>query len=128
MHRNEFVQKMEQQLVRRRSALHQALSGELSRFNISQDRHVGDSVDAAVDADYGHINANLAEAESQELSLIDAALERIRGGTYGRCDECAKRIPVARLRAIPCAPYCVGCQQSMDRSPDSRANDVFSRR
>ena len=91
MHRNEFVQKMEQQLVRRRLALHQALSGELSRFNISQDRHVGDSVDAAVDADYGHINANLAEAESQELSLIDAALERIRGGTYGRCDECAMK-------------------------------------
>lgn len=115
MHRKEFIQQMKQQLLRRRAALQQALRGELSRFNISEDRHVGDEIDAALDTDYGLINANLAEAESTELGHITAALEKIANGTYGICDECGKRIPVARLRAIPYARYCVSCQSKLDR-------------
>lgn len=115
MHRKEFIQKMQQVLLRRRSALRQSLSGELSQFNISSDRHVGDEIDAALDTDYGLINANLAEVESQELANIDAALERIREGTYGICEGCEKRIPVARLQAIPYARLCVKCQQEQDK-------------
>ncbi len=115
MHRKEFIQKMQQVLLRRRSALRQSLSGELSQFNISADRHVGDEIDAALDTDYGLINANLAEVESQELANIDAALRRIREGTYGTCEGCEKRIPVARLQAIPYARFCVKCQQEQDK-------------
>ncbi len=122
MHRKEFVQKMHQLLLRRRAALRQTLSGELSRFNISSDRQVGDEIDAALDTDYGLINANLAEAESHELVSIDLALEKIREGTYGECEGCGKRIPVARLRAIPFARYCVSCQQERDRSRQSSSS------
>ena len=38
---------------------------------------------------------------------IDAALERIRTGSYGYCVTSGKPIPLARLRAIPWAAECV---------------------
>jgi DnaK suppressor protein len=41
--------------------------------------------------------------------LVDA-LQRLRVGTYGRCDECEDSIPTARLRALPSATTCVRCQ------------------
>ena len=121
MHKKEFVQQMRQILLRRREGLLKTLTGELSQFNVSQDRSVGDSVDAALDTDYGLINANLAEAESHELKEINDALLRIREGAYGICEDCEKRIPVARLRAIPFARYCVNCQQQHDRENFGRS-------
>jgi RNA polymerase-binding protein DksA len=49
-----------------------------------------------------------AEAE-QRLRAIDAAQRRIDDGTYGICESCGKRIPVARLRVRPAATMCVDC-------------------
>ena len=42
---------------------------------------------------------------------IDAALERIAAGTYGRCVHCGSAIPRERLEARPFAASCVSCQQ-----------------
>ena len=115
MSRNDFVAKMKQTLVSRRDAIIRALSGELSQLNISDERGVGDMLDAALDADYGEINANLAEVESRELAKIEHALKLIENGTYGECESCGKRIPQVRLRAVPFATLCVHCQQEAER-------------
>jgi DnaK suppressor protein len=40
-------------------------------------------------------------AERAELAEVDAALERIRQGTYGRCEATGEEISAARLEAIP---------------------------
>jgi DnaK suppressor protein len=40
-------------------------------------------------------------AEENMLGKIDAALERLRTGTYGICEETGQAIPTARLRALP---------------------------
>jgi DnaK suppressor protein len=42
---------------------------------------------------------------------IDAALERIATGTYGRCVHCGSAIPLERLEFRPFAAGCVSCQQ-----------------
>ena len=46
---------------------------------------------------------------------IDHALERINAGTYGLCSPAGRRIPVARLEAIPWADTCVDCKQRVER-------------
>ena len=43
------------------------------------------------------------------LDQIEAALQRIEDGTYGRCEECGEAIPKNRLDAIPYAADCVRC-------------------
>ena len=39
--------------------------------------------------------------EDAELAEVEAALERIRGGTYGVCEVTGRPIAAARLRAVP---------------------------
>ena len=45
----------------------------------------------------------------QQLALVDAAIERIEGGTYGLCTLCRKQIPEERLEVLPWAATCVPC-------------------
>jgi DnaK suppressor protein len=58
--------------------------------------------------------------EKEVLEQIDAALERIVDGSYGRCEACGKSIPKARPDAIPYAALCVKCasqQENAGRKP-----------
>jgi RNA polymerase-binding protein DksA len=57
--------------------------------------------------------SNLAVDESMkaELEKIDAALERMKNGTYGKCANCQKEIPLERLRAYPQAEACLDCKK-----------------
>jgi len=57
---------------------------------------------------------SLMETEEDTLGLIDAALSRIEGGTYGRCTQCDGTIPKARLTAIPYTPVCIKCAEARE--------------
>jgi RNA polymerase-binding transcription factor DksA len=50
---------------------------------------------------------SLLENQSQILEQVRDALLRISDGAYGRCQECGREIPTARLDAIPYTLYCV---------------------
>ena len=47
------------------------------------------------------------------IDEIDAALDRIADGTYGRCAHCGVDIPIERLEVRPFAAGCVACQASV---------------
>jgi DnaK suppressor protein len=48
--------------------------------------------------------------DAQETLVgLDAALARLRDGTYGICERCGNVIPSARLEARPTARRCVAC-------------------
>lgn len=51
------------------------------------------------------------EKEAGEVAALEAALQRIHTGTYGRCVECGTDIEVERLEANPAADRCFECQQ-----------------
>jgi len=65
-----------------------------------------------------------AQMETNELSRIDAALSKMQDGSYGLCEDCGKRIPKARLEALPHATRCLSCQlvsegeQPLDDGPN----------
>jgi DnaK suppressor protein len=44
------------------------------------------------------------------LAEIDAALDRMAQGLYGRCVTCARPIPEDRLEALPMAAQCMPCR------------------
>ncbi len=126
MTRKQLLHRMKAILLRRREAIGQSLGGELGRFNMSDDRSVGDDADMAADTDYGFINSQLAENESCELEQIERALEQMREGRYGVCDACGKNIAVSRLQALPYAIKCIRCQRAteLDRPPARYQADV----
>lgn len=57
------------------------------------------------------VTLGLIESEEEELREIDAALERIKKGAYGRCERCKKLIAKSRLRALPYARLCILCKK-----------------
>jgi len=50
-----------------------------------------------------------------ELDEVDAALARMRTGTYGECSDCGEPIALARLSAYPTAMRCVACQERYEK-------------
>jgi RNA polymerase-binding transcription factor DksA len=59
---------------------------------------------------------SLMENEEQVLEEIAAAWDRIDHGTFGRCEECTKKIPKVRLLVLPYTRYCVECAREVQRS------------
>jgi DnaK suppressor protein len=64
-------------------------------------------------------DADLQRAAT-ELQDIDAALQRVAAGTYGRCSACGIEIPATRLAAYPTAKRCVACQQEHEKNRQTR--------
>ena len=52
----------------------------------------------------------------QHLRLSEEALRRIGDGTFGYCTLCESEISPQRLGAVPWTPYCIGCQEQLERS------------
>lgn len=121
MARKDALANMRAILVKRRDALRSALAGDLTQLRNMHDQSPGDVIDAAYDTAQDEVNSQLAEVESRELASIENALERMKDGTYGQCEVCGGRIPMARLDALPYATVCIGCQRDLERSGESRS-------
>ncbi len=114
MARKDSLDNLKKLLLKRRNALRQALAGDLSMLHGLKEQTAGDVVDAALDSAQNELNSQLAEAESRELAQIENALEQVMSGRYGICERCEQGIPVLRLKALPYATLCIGCQRELE--------------
>lgn len=62
----------------------------------------------------GNISLAMVAQQQQMLQQIDAAIQRTKTGTYGRCVGCGEEIPLARLQALPFAQRCAPCQEEWE--------------
>lgn len=72
---------------------------------------------AAIDTDAREqIGHDTIEAEIKELkkrqSDIELALDKIKKGHYGVCENCDKMIPLERLKLMPEARRCMDCEKN----------------
>ncbi|HEV2954395.1 MAG TPA: TraR/DksA C4-type zinc finger protein [Candidatus Dormibacteraeota bacterium] len=51
----------------------------------------------------------------QNRAEVDHALQRLRAGGYGTCEDCSEVIPPERLHVRPQSTRCVRCQSRWDR-------------
>jgi DnaK suppressor protein len=79
-----------------------------------------DSVDIAFETSSGEMSSRLAERDVLELRQIERALERLRQGAYGICEKCRNKIRHARLKALPYATLCTGCERDMELHAESQ--------
>jgi DnaK suppressor protein len=111
MARKDAILRLHKHLLARREALLKSLKLEIEDLSELPDLATGDSADAASDAAHHAVSSQIAELESRELVKIERALQQIRRGKYGICEACAKKIPLARLNALPYTTLCVTCQR-----------------
>lgn len=56
--------------------------------------------------------------EDNKLEEIDAALQRIHDGTYGRCEATGQAIPLARLFVLPWTRYCRSAAEQIEAAEE----------
>lgn len=89
-----------------------------SNLSSSSGQHIGD---AGSDAEVRALTISLLDKDREQLFEIDAALERIRRGTYGICEISLEPIPKGRLRARPFCRLTVKCQEEYEKKYGSYA-------
>jgi DnaK suppressor protein len=76
---------------------------------------VGDVQDAAATEAALLTTHTLVEHERARLGEVEAALQRLRDGSYGVCEVSDEPIPAARLMAEPTARMTVEAQDQLER-------------
>lgn len=128
MARRDALLRLHKSLVGRRDELRKRLGRELN--NLRADKSfTGDEADRAFNTGSEEVNSQLAQLESRELFQIERAIQRLKQGTYGVCEGCSKKIPVARLNALPFSTTCIACQREMETygSWEGRGNGDWER-
>ena len=125
-HSPAFVQKQRQRLLDLRDDLVDAVSG-MARDTIrnapegseasGSGQHQGDAGSDAYDRDFA---LSVLAKEQDALYEIEQALRRIASGSYGICEMSARKIPQARLEAIPFARLTVECQAQWEKEYGNR--------
>jgi DnaK suppressor protein len=88
---------------------------------------LGDTSQLADEVDVIQINEDREMSFATRSLLVERAnrlaeaLERLRDGEYGVCQECDEAIAPARLKAMPEVKTCVRCQDRLERMTRHRA-------
>ena len=106
MPNNDF-RKLQERMLQDRS---EVLKNITNRDGIQIER-ASDTLDEIQNAALRDLAVRHLDLEAQRLRAIEKALQRIRDGVYGICEECEEEINPKRLHALPWAALCVRCQQ-----------------
>jgi len=105
--------KLRERLLKQRAELAAAILEPVDPLN-------SDIADNAADELDHDLALALLSAEQDTLFEIEAALGRIRTGTYGRCEVTGKAISSARLRAVPWTRFCRAIEEQLEQEGECR--------
>jgi DnaK suppressor protein len=71
--------------------------------------------DAGTDSYDRDMALSLLSHEQNALYEVDEALNRIRAGTYGKCEMTGKPIPAVRLEAIPWTRFTAQAEEKLEK-------------
>ncbi len=98
-------------------ALRERLTGTVTQLraeSLTRDDEVNPEEDGS-DAFERLFSLERASSDHHTIHQIDEALHALEAGTYGKCEMCGCEIEPPRLKALPFAKTCVGCQSEMER-------------
>lgn len=104
----------ERLLQQKRTLEHSTLTAvEQGRKTVAEDAQ--DSADQAVFSYQKELLFSRSTHDHGQLSLVRRALERLKEGSYGECVHCGMEIGPKRLEALPWTPFCIECQEKVER-------------
>jgi DnaK suppressor protein len=74
------------------------------------------------------LDVQVIEMATSTLRRIDAAIERLERGVYGRCKQCGRTISPTRLDAMPFAVRCHKCEHERERAAAAHGRGAGRRR
>lgn len=106
-----LLEERRQRALRRRAALRGDFDDIVARSADAARDDEHDPEGATIAFERAQVTALVSAAE-QELLDVERAVERVRTGTYDRCEICDGELPVARLRARPTTRICIACART----------------
>jgi len=82
-----------------------------------------DIVDQASSYTEKNVEMRAINRQIKLISKIEAALKRIKDGTYGFCEDTAEPIGLKRLMARPVATLCIAAQEKHEKEERVYADD-----
>jgi DnaK suppressor protein len=71
-----------------------------------------DEAEASFEVDF---DLTMKENMARQIKEIDEALERLKDGSFGVCENCGEDIPTERLKVNPNARFCIRCKSEMEK-------------
>lgn len=104
----------ERLLQQKKTLEHSTFSAvEQGRKTVAEDAQ--DSADQAVFSYQKEFLFTRGTHDHGQLALVKSALERLKEGGFGECVQCGTQIGAKRLEALPWTPYCIACQEKIER-------------
>jgi DnaK suppressor protein len=95
-------------MLRRQDGLAQEAADQQPAFST----HMADAGTDTYDRDFA---LGMLSSEQDALYEIDEALNRIRDGSYGKCEVTGKPIEATRLEAIPWTRFSAAAEKQLER-------------
>lgn len=124
--KNEYA-KIQKQLAELEKKLLRELQQRLTNVRNTSSEHPTELLDLASDGELDYMSAVSAEAGSDTVREIQGALQKLRDGTYGVCEDCGKPISKRRLKARPFATLCIGCKERFEQATMARQRSSYAR-
>ena len=118
-----IVTELKNSLMEKKNFLLHKLNTWEDKSSPSGLKEMGDFADMASEINEETLSSVLTENEIDLLNQIEAALTKIDKGTYGICEGTGKKIPMARLKAIPWTPYTVEYAEIASKNKKSNRLD-----
>ena len=110
-HKTYFMQK----LIEWKNEIIKSNSQALYSSDLVDNISSPDVVDQASSYTEKNVEMRTVNRQIKLVSKIDAALKRLKDGTYGFCEETGEPIGLKRLIARPIATLCIAAQEKHER-------------
>lgn len=95
------------------------------KFSMERERNIGrDSIDESMEEEIFSTELRLRDREKYLIHKLNAAIERVAGGTIDTCEECGEKIAYKRLLARPMTTLCIDCKEEKEKEELARSQIV----
>lgn len=118
--KDSFKKEMIKKLLKVKEDLLSEVAEKIKNESNTLKFEIGDIYDIASSERERELALMLGDRDREKLAETEEALDRIKHGTYGICDECGEPIGEARLMAMPFTKVCIDCKSKDEREKGSR--------
>ena len=115
-----FKKEIVKRLLKEKEVLLTEVAEKIKNESNTLKFEIGDIYDIASNERDRELTLMLGDREREKLAEIEDALERLKSGSYGVCEECGELIAEGRLLAMPFTRVCVDCKSKDERERGAR--------
>lgn len=109
------VRRFKERLLQQKRALERSTLSAVEQGRETVTEEAQDTADQAVFSYQKELLFTRGTHDHGQLTLVKNALDRLKEGGFGECTECGTQIGAKRLEALPWTPYCIDCQEKVER-------------